>query len=302
MEQKDLSLRQLSTYLESNPPQERLTSTNGVPLDSLSASLTVGPYGTISYEDSTLFDYLMAFDHEKIPQRVVHAKGAGAKGNFEVTTDEMRKVCKAKLFNEIGKQTIVMVRFSTVTGDVGSPDTSRDPRGFAMKFYTEEGNWDLVANNTPIFFIRDPILFPSFIHSQKRNPVTNLKDPNMFWDFLSLRPESIHQTTFLFTDRGIPDGYRFMNGYGSHTFKTVNEDGIAYYIKFHLKSNQGIKNLSLEKSIELAGADPDYSTRDLFNAISKGNFPTWTMFIQVMTFDQAEAVDFNPFDLTKVSI
>jgi len=169
-----------------------------------------------------------------------------------------------------------------------------------MKFYTEDGNWDLVGNNTPIFFIRDPMLFPSFIHTQKRNPVTNLKDHDMFWDFISLRPETTHQVSFLFSDRGTPDGLRFMNGYGSHTFKLVNKDGEAVYCKFHCKTDQGIKNLLPEKADELAGADPDYATRDLYNSIASGNFPSWTMYIQVMTFDEAEKFRFNPFDLTKV--
>lgn len=207
-------------------------------------------------------------------------------------------------------------------GESGSADTARDPRGFAMKFYTDDGVWDLVGNNTPIFFIRDPILFPSFIHTQKRNPQTHLKCPNMFWDFISLRPETTHQVLFLFGDRGIPDGYRFMNGwdhtlrklrrkflsiiiilflnsYGSHTFKLVNDKGVAHYCKFHFKTAQGNKHLSASKAGELASSDPDYSIRDLYNAIARGEFPSWNMFIQVMSYEEAEQVKFNPFDVTK---
>ncbi|GFR66373.1 catalase [Elysia marginata] len=223
----------------------------------------------------------------------------GAFGYFEVTHD-ITKYCKAKIFEHVGKKTPLAIRFSTVGGEKGSADTARDPRGFAMKFYTEEGNWDLVGNNTPIFFIRDPFLFPSFIHTQKRNPVTNLKDPDMFWDFISLRPETTHQVSFLFSDRGTPDGYRHMNGYGSHTFKLVNKDGKAFYTKFHCKTDQGIKNLMADRAGDLSGTDPDYAQRDLYNAIDDGNFPSWTMYIQIMTFEEAERSSFNPFDLTKV--
>jgi catalase len=204
------------------------------------------------------------------------------------------------VFSSIGKKTRVLVRFSTVGGESGSADTARDPRGFAMKFYTDEGLWDLTGNNTPIFFIRDPLFFPSFIHTQKRNPVTHLKDANMFWDFISLRPETSHQVSFLFGDRGIPDGYRHMNGYGSHTFKLVNKNHEAVYCKFHLKTDQGIKNILASDAEILAGRDPDYSIRDLFEAIATGNHPSWTMYIQVMTYKQAAKRKHNPFDVTKV--
>lgn len=242
---------------------------------------------------------MSAFDRERIPERVVHAKGAGAFGCFEVTHD-ITNYCSAKIFETVGKRTPLAVRFSTVGGESGSADTVRDPRGFAVKFYTDDGNWDLVGNNTPIFFIRDPTLFPSFIHTQKRNPTTHLKDPDMFWDFLTLRPESMHQTLFLFGDRGIPDGYRHMNGYGSHTFKIVNAQGVAHWAKFHYKTDQGIKNLPVEKANELSATDPDYSIRDLYNAIASCQYPTWTFYIQVMTMADAEKCQFNPFDLTKV--
>uniref|UniRef100_A0A1B6CNA5 Catalase n=2 Tax=Clastoptera arizonana TaxID=38151 RepID=A0A1B6CNA5_9HEMI len=277
----------------------KLTTGSGNPVDDKINSLTAGPRGPILLQDFTLIDELSHFDRERIPERVVHAKGAGAFGYFEVTHD-ITKYTKAAVFSKIGKRTPIAVRCSTVGGESGSADTARDPRGFAVKFYTEEGNWDLVGNNTPIFFVKDPILFPSFIHTQKRNPATHLKDPDMFWDFISLRPESTHQVMFLFSDRGIPDGYRHMNGYGSHTFKLVNAQGEAVYCKFHYKTDQKIKNLSVKRAAELSGSDPDYSIRDLYNSIAKGDCPSWTFYIQVMTFQQAENFKYNPFDLTKV--
>ncbi|KAM9301708.1 catalase-like [Gastrophryne carolinensis] len=276
-----------------------LTTGAGIPTGDKLNVLTAGPRGPLLMQDMAFTEEMAHFGRERIPERVVHAKGAGAFGYFEVTHD-ISKYTKAKVFQQIGKRTGITVRFSTVAGELGSADTVRDPRGFAVKFYTEEGNWDLVGNNTPIFFIRDPILFPSFIHSQKRNPQTNLKDPDMVWDFWSLRPESLHQVFFLFSDRGIPDGYRFMNGYGSHTFKLVNVEGKAVYCKFHFKTNQGIKNLAVEEADRLVVSDPDYATRDLFQAIAKKDFPSWKMYIQVMTFEEAEKCPFNPFDVTKV--
>lgn len=244
-------------------------------------------------------DELAHFDRERIPERAEHAKGAGAFGYFEVSHD-ITKYTAAKLFDKVGKRTPIAMRFSTVSGERGSADTVRDPRGFAMKFYTDDGVWDLVGNNTPIFFIRDPILFPSFIHTQKRNPATNLKDPNAYWDFISLRPETTHQVMFLFSDRGIPDGFRFMHGYGSHTFKLQNSKGEATYCKFHFRTAQGIKNLDVQKAAELSASDPDYSVRDLYNSIGEGSFPSWNMFIQIMSFKEAENLRFNPFDVTKV--
>ena len=272
---------------------------NGSPVGTLSATQTVGPRGPVLLQDVNYLDEMAHFDRERIPERVIHAKGAGAFGYFQVTHDITKYSC-AKLFEEIGKRTPIAVRFSFVSGERGAADTTRDPRGFAVKFYTEDGNWDLVGNNTPIFFLRDPILFPSFIHSQKRNPVTHLKDHNMFWDFISLRPETTHQVMFLFGDRGIPDGYRFMHGYGSHTFKLVNDCGKPVYCKFHYKTDQGIQNLSGSRATELSGIDPDYSIRDLYNAIAQKDYPSWTLYIQVMTYDEAEKCPFNPFDLTKV--
>lgn len=280
-------------------PEGKLTAGSGCPVGDGLNSLSAGPRGPLLLQDFQLIDELSHFDRERIPERVVHAKGGGAFGTLEITHD-ISHLCKASIFNKIGKTTPLAIRFSTVGGENGSADTVRDPRGFAVKFYTEEGNWDLVGNNTPVFFIRDPILFPSFIHTQKRNPVTHLKDSDMFWDFISLRPETTHQVMILFSERGIPDGFRFMNGYGSHTFKLVNNFGKAVYCKFHLKSDQGIRNLSPEKADELAGKDPDYSIRDLYNAIEKGEHPSWSFYIQVMTYKEAEEHKYNPFDLTKV--
>lgn len=296
---RDTASNQLNEFKKTQKECDRLTTGHGCPLADKLNSLTVGPRGPILLQDIQLLDEMAHFDRERIPERVVHAKGAGAFGYFEVTHD-ITKYTKAKIFSEIGKRTPCAVRFSTVGGESGSADTARDPRGFAVKLYTEDGNWDLVGNNTPIFFIRDPILFPSFIHTQKRNPATHLKDADMFWDFITLRPETTHQVSFLFSDRGTPDGYRHMNGYGSHTFKLVNEKGEAVYCKFHYKTDQGIKNLSAKRADELSGSDPDYAIRDLYNAILSGNYPSYTMYIQVMTYKEAEKWEFNPFDLTKV--
>ncbi|XP_069479479.1 catalase-like isoform X2 [Ambystoma mexicanum] len=276
-----------------------LTTGAGIPIGDKLNLLTVGSRGPLLVQDVVFTDEMAHFDRERIPERVVHAKGAGAFGYFEVTHD-ITKYSKAKVFEHIGKKTPIAVRFSTVAGESGSADTVRDPRGFAVKFYTDDGNWDLTGNNTPIFFIRDAFLFPSFIHTQKRNPQTHMKDPDMMWDFWSLRPESLHQVSFLFSDRGIPDGHRHMNGYGSHTFKLVNSNGEATYCKFHYKTDQGIKNLSVEEATRLSATDPDYGIRDLFEAIANKNYPSWTFYIQVMTFEEAENFPFNPFDVTKV--
>lgn len=292
--------KQMFDYHEKNKgTNERLTTGHGCPVGDKLNSLTAGPRGPMLLQDVQYVDEMAHFDRERIPERVVHAKGAGAFGHLEVTHD-ISKYCKASLFNKIGKKTPVGLRFSTVGGESGSADTARDPRGFAVKFYTEDGNWDVVGNNTPIFFIRDPVLFPSFIHTQKRNPTTHLKDANMFWDFITLRPETCHQVSFLFSDRGTPDGYRHMNGYGSHTFKLVNDKNEVHYCKFHFKTDQGIKNLSASRAGQLAGENPDYAIEDLYNAIAKGDFPSWTLHIQVMTLAEAESYKHNPFDVTKV--
>ncbi|RLN13794.1 hypothetical protein BBJ28_00023183 [Nothophytophthora sp. Chile5] len=278
------------------------TTSNGAPLppNGLTVSATAGARGPIVLQDFALLDHLAHFDRERIPERVVHAKGAGAFGYFEVTHNTAPKYTSAKLFAAVGKRTPVAVRFSTVGGEQGSADTVRDPRGFALKFYTEDGNWDLVGNNTPIFFIRDPILFPSFIHTQKRLPNTHCKDDNMMWDFFSLRPETLHQQSFLFSDRGIPDGFRFMNGYGSHTFANVNAQGETTYVKYHFKTDQGVRNLPVDEAAALASSDPDYAIRDLYDAIQRQDFPTWTLYIQTMTPEQAAAESVNPFDVTKI--
>lgn len=300
MASRDTADNQLNDYKKNVKGETpAVTTSYGTPIGVKDATQTVGPNGPVLLQDSHFLDEMSHFDRERIPERVVHAKGAGAFGYFEVTHD-ITKYTAAKVFSQIGKRTPIAVRFSTVGGESGSADTARDPRGFAVKFYTDDGIWDLVGNNTPIFFIRDPILFPSFIHTQKRNPQTHLKDPDMFWDFITLRPETTHQVCFLFSDRGIPDGYRFMNGYGSHTFKLVNAQGHPIYCKFHYKTDQKIKNMDVNRAAQLSGADPDYSIRDLYNSIAKGAFPSWTMYIQVMTFEEAKTFKYNPFDLTKV--
>merc|ERR1711936_552893 len=299
MANRDAATNQIENFKRKQTDRTRLTTSGGAPVDDKLNTLTAGPRGPLLLQDITYIDEIAHFDRERIPERVVHAKGAGAFGYFEVTHD-ITDICKAAVFSELGKQTPIAVRYSTVGGEAGSADTARDPRGFAVKFYTEEGNWDLVGNNTPIFFIRDPLMFPNFIHTQKRNPATHLKDPDMFWDFITLRQETTHQISFLFSDRGTPYGYRHMNGYGSHTFKMVNAENEPVYVKFHYKTDQGIKNFYREGAAEMSKDDPDFAIRDLYNAIAEGNYPSYTMYIQVMTFEEAENWKFNPFDLTKV--
>lgn len=275
-----------------------LTTASGIPLGDNQNSRTAGARGPVLLDDFHLVEKLAHFNREVIPERRVHAKGSGAHGTFTVTRD-ISNLTRAKLFDAVGKQTPVFMRFSTVGGERGSADTERDPRGFSIKFYTEEGNWDVVGNNTPVFFIRDAIKFPDFIHTQKRLPQSNLKSPQMMWDFWSLSPESLHQVTILFSDRGIPDGYRFMHGFGSHTFSLVNAAGERHWVKWHYKTRQGIKNLAPAEAERLAGSDPDYAQRDLFGAIERGDFPKWRVCIQVMSEAQAEAHPENPFDVTK---
>jgi len=250
-------------------------------------------------EDFHLIDKLAKFDRERIPERVVHAKGSGAHGFFEVTHD-VSKYCKAGFLDTIGKKTPLLTRFSTVGGERGSADTERDPRGFSVKFYTEEGNWDMVGNNTPVFFIRDPIKFPDFIHTQKRDPQTNMKDATMVFDFASLVPESNHQFTILFSERGTPIGYRCMNGYGSHTFKWVNAKGEVFYVKWHFKTDQGIKNFTGPEADAMKSKDMEFSQRDLYENIAKGNFPSWKFSVQIMPEADAATYRWNVFDITKV--
>ena len=276
-----------------------LTTNFGAAVPDDQNSLTAGNPGPVLMQDVHLVEKLAHFDRERIPERVVHAKGAGAFGYFELTQDVSRYT-KARFLSQVGKKTPLFVRFSTVGGEKGSADAERDPRGFAIKFYTEDGNYDLVGNNTPVFFIRDPLKFPDFIHTQKRNPVTNLKDPDMFWDFLSLTPESIHQVTILFSDRGTPRAYRTMNGYSSHTFLWYNAKGETFWVKYHFKTEQGIQNLTREEADRMKSSDPDHATRDLFNAIKRGEFPAWRLEMQIMTPQQANQYRFDPFDVTKV--
>jgi len=278
---------------------KQLTTAAGMPVGDNQNSITAGPRGPVLMQDFHLIEKMAHFNRERIPERVVHAKGAGAYGTFTVTQD-ISKYSKANIFSEVGKQTELLIRFSTVGGEKGSADSARDPRGFAVKFYTEEGNWDLVGNNTPVFFVRDPLKFGDFIHTQKRCPMTNLKSDTMMWDFWSLSPESLHQVTTLFSDRGTPRSFRNMHGYGSHTFSLINAAGERVWCKFHIRTQQGIKNFHNEEAIEVAGTDPDQATRDLFGAIEQGDFPKWTLHIQVMTDEQAQQTPFNPFDLTKV--
>ncbi len=279
--------------------KKKLTTAFGIPVGNDQNSLTAGERGHVLMQDVHLLEKLAHFDRERIPERVVHAKGAGAGGYFEVTKDVTRYT-KAKFLSEVGKRTEVFARFSTVGGEKGSADAERDPRGFALKFYTEEGNYDLVGNNTPVFFIRDPLKFPDFIHTQKRNPATNCKDPDMFWDFLSLTPESIHQVTILFSDRGIPATFRNMNGYSSHTYKWYNQKNEYFWVKYHFKTDQGIKNLTREVAEIMRGKDPDHATRDLYEAIKRGDYPSWTVQVQIMTPEQANDYRFDILDVTKV--
>lgn len=282
-----------------NKKVQTLTTASGRPYFENENSITAGPRGPVLLEDYILHEKLAHFNRERIPERVVHAKGAGAYGVFTVTQD-ISKYTKAKLFNEIGKQTRVFLRFSTVGGELGSADTERDPRGFAVKFYTEDGNWDLVGNNTPVFFIKDAKKFPDFVHTQKRDPRTHLKSPTMVWDFWSLNPESLHQVLILMSDRGTPYDYTRMNGYGSHTFSLINGLGERVWVKFHFKTQQGIKNFSNTEANIMKGIDPDFAQRKLVEDIDKRNFPTWAMKIQVMTEEEARTISFNPFDITKV--
>ncbi|CCD24182.1 catalase A NDAI_0C05230 [Naumovozyma dairenensis CBS 421] len=278
-----------------------VTNSLGNPINEPFATQRVGQHGPLLLQDSNLIDLLAHFNRENIPQRLPHAHGSGAFGYFEVT-DDITDVCGSAMFNKIGKKTRCLIRFSTVGGDKGSADTARDPRGFSTKFYTEEGNLDWVYNNTPVFFIRDPSKFPHFIHTQRRNPETNTPDANMFWDFLTT-PENqvaIHQVMILFSDRGTPASYRHMNGYSGHTYKWSNKNGDWKYVQVHIITDQGIKNLTIEEAIKKAGEDADFCQKDLFNSIAKGKFPSWTVYIQTMTQDEAKSLPFSVFDLTKV--
>ena len=280
--------------------KNRLTTAYGRPVENDQTSLTTGKkvgYGLMN--DTYLVEKLAHFERERIPERVVHAKGSGAYGYFEVT-DDISKYTRAKFLSQVGKKTELFARFSTVGGEKASADTERDPRGFAVKLYTEEGNYDIVGNNLPVFFIRDAIKFPDFVHTQKRDPQTGLKDATMFWDFLSLTPESTHMVTMLFSDRGTPSSLRKMDGFSVNTWMFYNEKGEHYWFKWHFLTDQGIGTLTAPQATELAGKDPDCNRRDLFDAISRGEFPSWTVYVQIMTPEQAKTYRFNPFDVTKV--
>jgi len=276
-----------------------MTTSSGSPVADNLNSMTVGPNGPIVLQDFELIDKLAHFDRERIPERVVHAKGAAAHGYFEVTND-VTKFTKANFLGAVGKRTPCFLRFSTVAGERGASDTVRDPRGFAVKFYTEEGNYDMVGNNTPVFFIKDPIKFPDFIHSQKPCPVKGTNDPNMQFDYWSYTPEALHQVTILMSDRGTPYGFRHMNGYSSHTFKWVNEKGEEFLIKKHFKTDQGIKCFTPEEAAAQVAADKDFATNDLHNNIRDGNFPAWNLKVQIMPIADADKYRFDVYDVTKV--
>ncbi|WP_432744192.1 catalase [Streptomyces sp. JH002] len=277
---------------------DHTTNNAGVPVESDEHSLTVSPDGPVLLQDHYLIEKMAQFNRERVPERVVHAKGGGAYGTFTVTGN-VSELTRADLFQP-GRRTRMLARFSTVAGEQGSPDSWRDPRGFALKFYTQEGNYDLVGNNTPVFFVRDPQKFQDFIRSQKRHPGSGLRDHDMQWDFWTLSPESAHMVTWLMGDRGIPRTWRHMNGYGSHTYLWVNAAGERHWVKYHLKTDQGIDFLTQSEADELAGQDADAHRRDLYTAIDRGEAPTWTMYVQAMPFEDAPDYRFNPFDLTKV--
>lgn len=274
------------------------TNDAGIPISSDEFSLTVGPDGPILLQDHYLIEQMANFNREKIPERQPHAKGSGAFGYFEVTKD-VSAYTKAAVFQP-GVKTDTLIRFSTVAGEQGSPDTWRDPRGFALKFYTSEGIYDLVGNNTPVFFVRDPMKFQHFIRSQKRRADNGLRDNDMQWDFWTLSPESAHQVTWLMGDRGIPKNWRHMNGYSSHTYMWVNANGERFFVKYHFKTDQGIDFLTQEEANHLAGVDADFHRRDLFESIKQGDYPSWTLKVQIMPFEEASSYRLNPFDLTKV--
>lgn len=278
-------------------PKKPSTTEVGAKRESDAHSLSVGPDGPLLLHDVALVEKIARFDRERVPERSPHAKGSGAFGEFVVTGD-VSKYTKAK-FLQPGTTTPMLARFSTVAGELGSPDSWRDVRGFALKFYTEDGNFDMVGNNTPVFFVRDPMKFPDFIHSQKRLPDSGLRSPNMQWDFWSLSPESAHQVAYLMGPRGLPKTWRNMNGYSSHTYMWVNEDGEKFWVKYHFLTDQGVENMSNEEAAKLAGEDADVHRRDLFDAIKKGDYPSWTLHVQVMPFEDAKTYRFNPFDLTK---
>ena len=279
--------------------EKKLTNEVGAPVSDNTNSLTAGKRGPILLEDNWLIEKLAHFDREVIPERRMHAKGSGAFGVF-TTTHDVTQYTSASLFSSIGKKTDVFVRFSTVAGERGAADAERDIRGFAVKFYTDEGNWDLVGNNTPVFFLRDPLQFPDLNHAIKRDPKSNLRSPQSNWDFWTMLPEALHQITIVMSDRGIPATYRNMHGFGSHTYSLINSKGVRYWVKFHFRTEQGIRNLSNSEAAELIAKDRESHGRDLFESIERGDFPRWKLYFQIMTEEQAHKYRENPFDITKV--
>jgi len=282
--------------MKKNP---KLTTAAGAPVVDNQNIMTAGPRGPALLQDIWLIEKLAHFDREVIPERRMHAKGSGAYGTFTVTQD-ITRYTRAKLFSQVGKKTDLFLRFSTVAGERGAADAERDIRGFAVKFYTEEGNWDLVGNNTPIFFMRDPLKFPDLNHAVKRDPRTNMRSEKNNWDFWTLLPESLHQVTIIMSDRGIPASYRHMHGFGSHTFSFINAQMERFWVKFHFRTHQGIKNLTNEEAEAIISKDRESHQRDLYESIENGDFPKWTLYIQVMPEKEAAQVPYNPFDLTKV--
>ena len=278
---------------------KKLTTNAGVPVPDNQNALTAGPRGPMLLQDIWFLEKLAHFDREVIPERRMHAKGSAAYGSFTVTHD-ISRYTRAKIFSQIGKKTDLFVRFSTVAGERGAADAERDIRGFSIKFYTEEGNWDLVGNNTPVFFLRDPLKFPDLNHAIKRDPRTNLRSAKNNWDFWTLLPEALHQITVVMSDRGIPATYRHMHGFGSHTFSFISAGNERFWVKFHLKSQQGIKNLTDAEAEALIGKDRESHQRDLYESIEKGDHPKWTLYVQIMPEQDASKVPYNPFDLSKV--
>ncbi|MGO1972920.1 MAG: catalase [Propionibacteriaceae bacterium] len=282
-----------------DPAEGKLTTVAGAPVWDNQNSVTAGPRGPMLLQDVWFLEKLAHFDREVIPERRMHAKGSGAYGTFTVTND-ITQYTGASIFSEVGKQTEMFARFSTVAGERGAADAERDIRGFALKFYTEEGNWDLVGNNTPVFFFRDPLKFPDLNHAVKRDPRTNLRDAENNWDFWTNLPEALHQVTIIMSERGIPASYRHMHGFGSHTYSLVNKEGERFWVKFHHRTQQGIKNLTDAEAAELVGGDRESHQRDLFESIENGDFPKWKLCVQIMPEADAESYRFHPFDLTKV--
>ncbi len=293
------AIRTIKYGYMNNENKKNLTSVSGRRINENENVLTAGPRGPMLLQDFWFLEKLAHFDREVIPERRMHAKGSGAYGTFKVTHD-ITKYTRAKIFSEVGKETEMFARFSTVAGERGAADAERDIRGFALKFYTEDGNWDLVGNNTPVFFMRDPYKFPDLNKAVKRDPRTNLRSANNNWDYWTLLPEALHQVTITMSDRGIPKSYRHMHGFGSHTFSFINEENERFWVKFHMKTAQGIENLTDEEAAEIIGNDRESHQRDLYEAIESGNYPRWYMKVQIMPEEEAKTYRYNPFDLTKV--